>query len=212
MSLKIIGPLLLFYILITSCSCEKRYQALPTFSYCKWWKAGEGLGTRLPKCSTWGYTCMSLTIPLIVVFILFHCDRTFRATSDFSALDWSCVFVNSAVRPQDFIPCLTTAPKRQRQQKWQIILKFSADYLTSSFCYTYTQSLVCEKRAWLSRLYAPYEACRLFKRILWCKTMITCYESGKLTHRGGLLFHTLGHSCRSCYSTRISFFANVVES
>ena len=32
---------------ITSCSCEKRYQALPTFPYCKRWKAGWGPGARL---------------------------------------------------------------------------------------------------------------------------------------------------------------------
>ena len=32
---------------ITSCSREKRYQALTTFPYCKRWKAGRGLGTRL---------------------------------------------------------------------------------------------------------------------------------------------------------------------
>ena len=36
---------------ITSCSREKRYQALSTFSYCKRWKAGQGLGTRLEQVS-----------------------------------------------------------------------------------------------------------------------------------------------------------------
>ena len=25
----------------------KRYQTLPAFPYCKWWKAGQGPGTRL---------------------------------------------------------------------------------------------------------------------------------------------------------------------
>ena len=34
--------------LITSCSREKRYQTLLIFPYCKQWKAGRGLGTRLP--------------------------------------------------------------------------------------------------------------------------------------------------------------------
>ena len=34
-------------LLITSCSREKRYQALPAFLYCKRRKAGRGLGTRL---------------------------------------------------------------------------------------------------------------------------------------------------------------------
>ena len=34
---------------ITSCSREKRYQALHAFLYCKRWKAGRGLGTRLHK-------------------------------------------------------------------------------------------------------------------------------------------------------------------
>ena len=34
---------------ITSCSREKRYQALHAFPYCKWRKAGRGLGTRLFK-------------------------------------------------------------------------------------------------------------------------------------------------------------------
>ena len=34
---------------ITSCSCEKRCQALPAFPYCKWWEAGWGLGTSLAK-------------------------------------------------------------------------------------------------------------------------------------------------------------------
>ena len=29
-----------------SCLCEKRYQALPTFSYCKQWKSGRSLRTR----------------------------------------------------------------------------------------------------------------------------------------------------------------------
>ena len=32
---------------IMSRSCEKRYQALPAFLYCKRWKVGRGLGTRL---------------------------------------------------------------------------------------------------------------------------------------------------------------------
>ena len=32
---------------ITPCSREKRCQALPTFPYCKWQKAGRGLGTKL---------------------------------------------------------------------------------------------------------------------------------------------------------------------
>ena len=32
---------------ITSCSCEKRYQALHALLYCKQWKAGQGLGMRL---------------------------------------------------------------------------------------------------------------------------------------------------------------------
>ena len=36
-------------LVITSCSREKRYQALPTFPYCKRRKAGRGLGTRLRK-------------------------------------------------------------------------------------------------------------------------------------------------------------------
>ena len=37
---------------ITWCSCEKRYQALPTFVYCKWWKTGQDLGTRLSSSSS----------------------------------------------------------------------------------------------------------------------------------------------------------------
>ena len=37
-------------LLITSCSHEKRYQALPALPYWKWWKAGRGLGTRLAAC------------------------------------------------------------------------------------------------------------------------------------------------------------------
>jgi len=36
-------------LLITSCSREKRYQALPTLPYCKRRKAGRGLGTRLTE-------------------------------------------------------------------------------------------------------------------------------------------------------------------
>ena len=46
-----------------SCSCEKRYQALPALPYCKWWKAGRDLGTRLINTSrvqtTSGYSWLT---------------------------------------------------------------------------------------------------------------------------------------------------------
>ena len=42
--------------LIMSCSCEKRYQALPAFPYCKRREAGWGLGTRL-KCLSFANGC-----------------------------------------------------------------------------------------------------------------------------------------------------------
>ena len=38
------------HVLIMSCSCEKSYQVLPAFLYCKRQKAGRGLGTRLGTC------------------------------------------------------------------------------------------------------------------------------------------------------------------
>ena len=44
---------------IMSCSREKRYQALPAFSYCKQQKAGPGLGTRLLT----NHTCIHSLIP-----------------------------------------------------------------------------------------------------------------------------------------------------
>ena len=37
----------------TPCSHEERYQGLPAFLYCKRWKAGWSLGTRLPPTLRW---------------------------------------------------------------------------------------------------------------------------------------------------------------
>ena len=53
---------------ITSCSRDKRYQALPAFLYCKRWKPGRGLGMRLPHTQTQlfvayaGVVCWSVQI------------------------------------------------------------------------------------------------------------------------------------------------------
>ena len=74
---------------ITSCSCEKKYQALPAFPYCKRWKAGRGLGTRL------GVGNMLLRFP----YVVFSCrlDPTFNDTTTLSHHPYIlCHFVSYA--------------------------------------------------------------------------------------------------------------------